>query len=178
MQTATTITEREAEIAAAGGVIGATIGIVMAFSIVFYVLTIIATWRILKKAGQPGWKCLIPIYNVYMLYKIVGMPGWFWGLLLVNILLIIVMNFDHTLGYFIGDANQPTFDAGAHIPTVIALAVAGIVSLCGGILYAWRTSKAFGHGVGFFLGLFFLQPLFWLIIGFGKSKYNKKAIRR
>ncbi len=32
-------------------------------------------------------------------------------------------------------------------------------------------SKAFGHGVGFTLGLLFLGPIFWLILGFNKDKY-------
>ena len=40
------------------------------------ILQIIATWRIYEKAGQPGWACLIPIYNFYVLLKIVGKPGW------------------------------------------------------------------------------------------------------
>ncbi len=40
------------------------------------ILQIVATWRIYEKAGQPGWTCLIPIYNFYVLLKIVGKPGW------------------------------------------------------------------------------------------------------
>ena len=33
-------------------------------------------------------------------------------------------------------------------------------------------SKAFGHGTGFTLGLILLSPIFWLILGFGDSKYQ------
>ena len=32
-------------------------------------------------------------------------------------------------------------------------------------------AKSFGHGIGFALGLFFLAPIFWLILGFGSSRY-------
>ena len=32
-------------------------------------------------------------------------------------------------------------------------------------------SKSFGHGIGFTLGLIFLAPIFWLILGFGSSRY-------
>ena len=32
-------------------------------------------------------------------------------------------------------------------------------------------SKAFGHGVGFTLGLLFFGPIFWLILGFNSDKY-------
>lgn len=39
------------------------------------------------------------------------------------------------------------------------------------IMQASRLSKAFGKGTGFALGLFFLNPIFLLILGFGDSKY-------
>jgi hypothetical protein len=63
---------------------------------VFYgillLIVIIAWWKIFEKAGQPGWKALIPIYNAYILLKIVGKPGW-WLILffipLVNAVFLI-----------------------------------------------------------------------------------------
>lgn len=51
-------------------------------------ISLVAYWRIFQKAGKPGWASIIPIYNTYVLLKIVGKPGW-WLLLflipLVNI---------------------------------------------------------------------------------------------
>ena len=35
-----------------------------------YVITVIAYWQIFKKAGEKGWKSLIPLYNSYIMYKI------------------------------------------------------------------------------------------------------------
>ena len=32
--------------------------------IILIVLEIIATWRIFEKAGEDGWKSIIPIYNL------------------------------------------------------------------------------------------------------------------
>ena len=43
----------------------------------FYVLIIVAQWKIFTKAGQEGWKAIIPIYNVVVLYKIIGLSPWF-----------------------------------------------------------------------------------------------------
>jgi hypothetical protein len=40
-------------------------------------------WKIFEKAGEAGWKSIIPIYNVYIMYKIVGMKNWFWYILIV-----------------------------------------------------------------------------------------------
>ena len=50
--------------------------------IVVAVLTIIANWKIFTKAGEAGWKCLIPIYNIVVLFKIAGLsPLWVLGYL-------------------------------------------------------------------------------------------------
>lgn len=44
---------------------------------------IIAMWVVFTKAGQAGWKSLIPIYNIYILLVIAGVPGWWLILLLI-----------------------------------------------------------------------------------------------
>lgn len=51
----------------------ATYGIIM---LAVYVLIIIAQWKIFEKAGEKGWKSLIPIYNVVILFKISGLSPW------------------------------------------------------------------------------------------------------
>lgn len=53
--------------------------------IVVSVLLIIAMWKIFTKAGQAGWKSLIPIYNFYILCKIADGKGWKFLLLLIPI---------------------------------------------------------------------------------------------
>jgi hypothetical protein len=51
--------------------------------VVILIVSIIAMWKIFEKAGEAGWKSIIPIYNVYIMYKIVGMKNWFWYILIV-----------------------------------------------------------------------------------------------
>src|SRR6266705_6514306 len=46
------------------------------FYLAFTILMIAAWWKIFTKAGQPGWACIIPIYNLYVWCKIVGRPWW------------------------------------------------------------------------------------------------------
>ena len=176
METINTLTPSQA--AAAGGAVGATIGIMASMMIVFYIFIIIAGWRILKKAGEPGWKILIPFYNVYMLMKIVNMKGWFWWLLAITICANIMMAVDIPNLYNMTDQQMRAIDWGQHPMTIIAIIVNLVVAIWANVVYAWRTSKVFGHGVGYFLGLFFLEPIFWLILGFDKSKYDKKALKK
>ena len=40
------------------------------------------------------------------------------------------------------------------------------------IMLAGKLAKAFGKGTGFAIGIFFLQPVFTLILGFGDAKYE------
>ncbi len=60
-------------------------------TLIVVVLLIIAMWKIFSKAGQGGWKSLIPIYNVYTLCKIADGNGWKFLLLLIPIVNIIYM---------------------------------------------------------------------------------------
>ena len=67
------------------------------FYLAFTILMIAAWWKILTKAGQPGWACIIPIYNLYVWCKIVGRP-WWWILLMlipfVNFIILIILVID------------------------------------------------------------------------------------
>ena len=46
-------------------------------AIAYVVFSVIVDWRIYEKAGEPGWKCLIPFYNIYVYTKFIfGSPWW------------------------------------------------------------------------------------------------------
>jgi Family of unknown function (DUF5684) len=65
--------------------------------LVLAVLSIIAMWRIFTKAGEAGWKSLIPFYNTYLMFRIAGRNGWwFLGLFvpLLNIFVTIMLAID------------------------------------------------------------------------------------
>ncbi len=45
-------------------------------SLIILVVSIIANWKIFTKAGEKGWKSIIPIYNSVVLFKIIGLSPW------------------------------------------------------------------------------------------------------
>ena len=61
------------------------------------VLVIAGWWKMFEKAGQEGWKAIIPIYDVLVLLKIIGRE-WWWILLMlipfVNIVIWIIVELD------------------------------------------------------------------------------------
>lgn len=72
----TTGTISSAAAAGFGAAFGAMIGIYIVIAIVIAILQIIAMWKIFSKAGEAGWKSIIPIYNVVILFKISGLSPW------------------------------------------------------------------------------------------------------
>ena len=61
--------------------------------IILIVLPYIGLWKLFEKANVPGWKAIIPFYNVYIMIELCGRPKW-WILLL----LIPVVNFFVAIG--------------------------------------------------------------------------------
>ena len=110
------------------------------------IVQIVAMWKVFTKAGEAGWKSLIPIYNLYVYYKIAGVPNLYWLYLLLTVLSVI--------------PNQ----------------IVVYISLIGGMLvtiyHAYKLAVAYGHGVGYTFGLLFLNTIFLLILGFGSSEYK------
>lgn len=41
----------------------------------FVIVGIVAQWRLYEKAGQKGWTCLVPVYNMVVFLRIVGRPA-------------------------------------------------------------------------------------------------------
>ena len=44
--------------------------------LVIAIFLIAAQWKVFTKAGQPGWACIVPFYNIYIMTKIGGKPWW------------------------------------------------------------------------------------------------------
>lgn len=93
---------------------GAAIGVALVlglFYLAIIVLIIAAGWKVMTKAGEPGWSFLVPIYNTVVLLRIVGRPVW-WVFMflipLVNIYFLVVTyvdlakSFGKDVGFAIG----------------------------------------------------------------------------
>jgi hypothetical protein len=50
------------------------------FLFVVLLVLLVGLWRMLRKAGQPGWHALVPLYNIYVLMvRVIGLPvQWFY----------------------------------------------------------------------------------------------------
>jgi hypothetical protein len=64
------------------------VALIVTFALVF--ILIAGNWKVFEKAGVAGWKCLIPIYNVYLMIVIAGKPWWWLLLMLVPIVSVAI----------------------------------------------------------------------------------------
>lgn len=131
--------------------LGAYVAAILIFSFILYILKVVACWKIFEKAGQPGWKSLIPVYNIYTEYKLAWKTEGFWVLCAATLLSAFTKDLE---GYW----------------SYVAI-VAGIMTTVVTVMMNYKLSKAFGHGIGFTLGLTFLPSIFELILGFGGDTY-------
>lgn len=120
----------------------AFMGIVWLISMVIMVVTLIANWKLFKKAGKPGWAALIPIYNTYVLFDIVypgnGIKFLFLLIPFYNIYVLIKLYIDLSKAF----GKEPIFAVGLVFLNVIFTCILGFGSaeyqLGGGV---YRTSK-------------------------------------
>jgi signal peptidase I len=70
----------------------------MSAYVIFMLLTlisfIIGLWKIFEKAGEQGWKVIIPFYNFYIWLKIIKKPLWWYIFLIIpfiNVFVILLM---------------------------------------------------------------------------------------
>ena len=71
--------------------------------LVLTVLTIVGQWKYFEKMGRQGWEGIVPIYNAYVLFEELYGNGWRMLLMLIplyNIYLAFKVNIDlaHAFG--------------------------------------------------------------------------------
>ena len=131
------------------------------------VIQLIGKWRTFTKAGQSGWKVLIPYYDTYTEFKFSGVSPWF---LLVYLLPIILMPVHISIGFTAGVLD------GLGNSNILLVLISTLISILEYIaLFAlqiyssYKLAKVFGRGVGFTIGLFLVPWIFYPIIGFSKN---------
>lgn len=123
----------------------------------YLVVTAFAWFWIFEKAGQPRWKYLIPYYSAYIQFKIAWSTRYFW------VALSLCLGSFCLLGAAVVGGTPGLVLSLLVIAAWIAMVVIAILLL-------HHLSQAFGNGVGFTLGLLFLQPIFLFILAFGKDQ--------
>ena len=162
----TTYVVTQQDAATAGGVMGvimASLMMVMVIGLIFAVLTIIARWKIFTKAGEAGWKSIIPIYSDYIEWKL----SWtninlFWAMLGLTVVGVIL----NSMG-----SSAASADGGMSIMSIIG-SIAVLAGAVIALIQKYKLFLSFGKSVGWFIGYIFLNNIMILVLGLGSSEYQ------
>ena len=131
------------------------VGLFIGFA--WWLVKTIALWKAFKKAGEAGWKAIIPIYHTYIEYKIAGMKNWFWYGLLIAVVMWIIAG-------FVPEQQELLTDIACLIVWIIYMIV------------TFKFARKFGWGVFTSILFVLFYPICILILGFGDSKYEGKTV--
>ena len=164
-----------------------TDGVREVINLAVFVLTIVASWILYNKAGEPGWAAIIPFYSSYIRFKVAGKKKLFWGYLAASIVTIasfILLCYELVVsGIFMfaraysrsyydsmyGYSSSLSTHMAMMIFSIVIFFSALIVMAVLNIMCCIGLSHAFGKGAGFACGLIFLNVIFICIIAFNKN---------
>ena len=144
------------------------------------VLLIVAMWKLFTKAGDKGWKAIIPFYNQYTLFKLTWKRKWFWVTLIISVIICVlacILLWD-VMVYTMGGA--PGVSEETFMTIVLALTAAIVVLSIPlaiiSIVLCFKIAKAYGKGAGFGFGLLFFYPIFLCVLAFGAAQYARQKV--
>lgn len=117
-------------------------------------LSAVGKWKVYTKAGVEGWKSLIPVYSTWIDFGI----SWNAGICPVYYVCTLTGSF--------------LLSVGERYLTLTAACLLFVGCILSSVK-EYKLAKAFGHDLGFALGLIVLQPLFIVILGFNRSRYRR-----
>ena len=136
---------------------GMTVELIVLF---FFLFSIVAGCLIFKKTGNKAYKAVIPFYSEFVLFRTLGM----------SYILPIIYTVTRCYSLFISPfLKNPVL--------TILMSLTGFVA--GVIMYmkkSVRLSDYFGKSQPFKVGLIVMQPVFLLILAFGRSRFLKNDL--
>lgn len=104
------------------GAMSVILCVIWLISFVIAIVTYVAMWRLMTKAGKPGWYVLIPFYNTYQLFDMIY-PG---NGIRFLFLLVPFYNFYVYIKYYIDLAKA----FGKDVPFAIGLIFLSPIFMC------------------------------------------------
>ncbi len=139
------------------------ISILLLFYLSIIGLFIAGYWKTFEKAGQPGWACLVPIYNYLVMADIARVSrAQVWKAIAVSIV-------GFTIGVLLMTTSQE-FEGLVILGVIIQFATGFALLILMFPIYK-GIALNFSQGAGFAWGLIFLNLIFFAILGFGSAKY-------
>ena len=120
--------------------------VMLLFVIALCAFAIICNWKLLEKAGEPGWKSLIPFYNIYTIND-------------------IAFTRPTSIVFFIIFCVTYVFICIPYLGAFIFAMVVGVIAAFTG----YAVAKSFGRDTGMCVCAIFFSPIVFAILAFSKD---------
>ena len=140
------------------------------FLIIAHVLIVLlfAWGGIFRKAGYHPAMLFIPVYGIYLCYRIAESEKLFLSKIIIS--LVAYLGVEIITGpYSIGGKGYPD---GAVIALLVLGAIVGTVFLILNVLFCVRLSKLFGKEGGKAAGFLVFSPVFFAKLAYGDARYT------
>lgn len=146
--------------------------IIRFFSAILSFFSIVSMWIVFKKAWRKWRESIVPVRNIFVLFKIVWKKNWFYFVILPFIILLFslssrILSF-YNRWHWITNLFNDTIYSLLNLLFPFAL----ILSLVFVISANLHLAKKFWKSAWFWLWLLFLLPIFLWILAFGNSKFE------
>lgn len=123
------------------------------------VVGLVGLYKIFEKMGEPGWKGIVPFYNIYLLFDKLLDKTYGIGYICATLVTAVCTAFLET------NSQGNTF-------LMIVSVISSLILLALSVALMIRLGKAFGKSNAFIAGLILLTPIFELILGTDDSVYD------
>lgn len=150
------------------------------FSNILLGVELIGCWFTFKKMDLPGWKGIIPIYNIYVLFEELWEIKYFWrGIIYAAVFAVsfIIGEILFAIGGIFSYTPYPDYSLAT---TSIVLLIIGIMFFVAALVTLimsfvvffkiyHKTAKAFGLKTAWVWGMIFVPYIIFPIIGFNRK---------
>lgn len=133
-----------------------------------FVFSIVIMWKMYSKAGEAGWKCLIPFYSSYILCKIARKTKMF-ILILISALVAVISCATLFGGMFEMILSGGESGISSFFVSMFVVFIAAIVSGIAQCIVYYNVGKCFGMGSLFNVLMIFFTPICIAIIAFNRN---------
>lgn len=154
-----------------GAVAAFYIGI-MVFSLALTVVILVAEYKLFEKAGEAGWKAIIPFYSTLVMSKIATGKktlGAIW-IALYSVFMIFYMGFySRQMMMTLNSSHMSASDAASMMFSALFILVLSIgAAVLTGILM-FKFAKSYGKSEGWCVAMIFLSGILIIAMGFDRE---------
>lgn len=140
------------------GLLGeAPLGLTCSISLLMYVIMAFGYWRMFEKAGEKGWKSLIPVYNMYIAYTI----SWEKG---KSAFFAVVALWFASFAFLLALASTAVTSPEWYIAGVTSFMTAAFACIIHA-LFCFKQAMSFDRGGGYAILAFFFYPFMMVYYG-------------